>query len=339
MSAAVGPLTADDWSRAAAVIEGARSILLVCHVNPDGDALGSMLGCALVLRARGFEVQATFPSPFELPDTFAALPGQDLLVAPTSVPAVPDLLITFDAASAERLGDLADRVAAAADVLVLDHHVTNTRYGTVHLVDPAAAATAVVVDGLRQRLGVPLDPQIAECLYVAVTTDTGSFKYPATTPEVHTFAARLLATGIPHAEISRRLFDSRPFGALQILGQALSRATLEPAEAGGRGLAWTYVTRDDLARHQQPPEVLESMIDVIRTAAEADVTCLVKQVAAGEWAVSLRSKGAVDVGAVAVALGGGGHAYAAGFTGHGEVDEVLDALRARLADAGVASSP
>lgn len=338
MSAADGTLTADDWSRAIAAIEAAERILLVCHVNPDGDALGSMLGCALGLRALGRPVQATFPSPFELPDTFASMPGCELLVEPAAAMTAPDLLITFDAASVERLGDLADRVATAGDVLVIDHHVTNTRYGKIHLVDPDAAATAVVVERLRQRLGVPLDAQIAECLYIGVSTDTGSFKYPATSPEVHAFAARLLATGIPHAEISRRLFDTRPFGALQILGEALARATLEPGAAGGRGLAWTYVTREDLARHAQPPEVLESMIDVIRTAAEPDVTCLVKEVAAHEWAVSLRSKGAVDVGRVAVALGGGGHVYAAGFTAYGQVTEIVDALRTRLADAASASA-
>lgn len=338
MSAAGGAPTADDWSRTTAAIESARNILLVCHVNPDGDALGSMLGCALGLRARGLPVQASFPSPFELPEVFATLPGRELLVAPEAAEPAPDLLITFDAASAERLGDLADRIPAAGEVVVLDHHVTNTRYGTVHLVDGSAAATAVVVDALLRRLDIPLDARIAECLYVALTSDTGSFKYQATTPEVHGFAARLLATGIPHAEISRRLFDTRSFGALQILGEALARATLEPAAAGGRGLAWTYVTRDDLARHGQPPEVLESMIDVVRTAAEADVTCLVKQAAPQEWAVSLRSKGAVDVGRLAVSLGGGGHAYAAGFTAYGTVTEVVDVLRAQLADVGLLSA-
>ena len=110
----------------------------------------------------------------------------------------------------------------------------------------------------------------------------------------------------------------------------LGRARLEPAAAGGRGLVWTYATLDDLARHDQPPYVLEALIDSVRCTAEADVSCVVKQVGAGEWAVSLRSKGAVDVSRVAVALGGGGHRFAAGFTGRGTVDEVVDRIRAEL---------
>ena len=102
----------------------------------------------------------------------------------------------------------------------------------------------------------------------------------------------------------------------------LGRARLEPAAAGGRGLVWTYATLDDLARHDQRPYVLEALIDSVRCTAEADVSCVVKQTAPGEWAVSMRSKGAVDVSRVAVALGGGGHRFAAGFTGRGTVEEV-----------------
>jgi phosphoesterase RecJ-like protein len=324
-----------EWTRATDAIQSTSpdaTVLLACHVNPDGDALGSMLGFGLGLRRLGWtRVQASFPGLLEVPEPFGRLPGLDLLVDAGRVAPRPDLVLSFDAGSAARLGDLSRRLAAAPATIVLDHHASNTHFGQINLVDPAAAATSVLVDGLLTRLGVPLDAEIAECLYVALATDTGSFKFDATTAEVHEFAARLIATGIPVGEISRRLFDTRPFGAVRLFGEVLSRVALEPAAAGGRGLVWTYATLGDLARHAQRPHVLEALIDSVRVVEEADVTCVIKQVAQAEWAVSLRSKGGVDVSRVAVTLGGGGHRFAAGFTGHGSVDEIVESVRGQLA--------
>lgn len=331
-----GPTEAD-WTAAVAAVRAVPAdgtVLLVCHVNPDGDALGSMLGFGLGLRQLGVRrLEATFPGPPDVPQPFRGLPGIELLVPAGEAYSAPDLLICFDAASESRLGELADRLETAAGTVVLDHHASNTRFGAVQLVDASAAATSVVAEGLLDRLGVPLDREIAECFYVALSTDTGSFRFAATTPAVHEMAARLLATGIDPGEISRQIFDSRPFGALRLYGDVLSRARLEPMPARGRGLVWTYATLDDLTRHGQHPYVLEPLIDSVRCAAEADVSCVLKQVASGEWAVSMRSKGAVDVSRVAVALGGGGHRFAAGFTGYGTETEVAELIRERLDDA------
>jgi len=328
--------TADDWAAAVAAVtelpEGAR-VLLVCHVNPDGDALGSMLGFGLGLRRMGRplgELQATFPGPPVVPQPFRDLPGLDLLVPASAAMTDPDLLICFDAASESRLGELIDRLTRARVALVLDHHASNTRFGGIHLIDATAAATGVVAEQLLARLGVTLDAGIAECLYVALATDTGSFRFDMTTPAVHEMAARLIATGIKPGDISRRIFDNRPFGSVRLYGDVLSRARLEPAVAGGAGLVWTYATLADLTRHDQEPYVLEPLIDSVRCATEADVSCVVKQTGEGEWAVSMRSKGAVDVARVAVALGGGGHRLAAGFTGRGTEQDVIAAIRAEL---------
>jgi bifunctional oligoribonuclease and PAP phosphatase NrnA len=332
-----GPTPAD-WAAAVTAVREVPPdgrVLLICHVNPDGDALGSMLGLGLGLRRLGVQrLQATFPGAVgdrpEVPEPFRALPGIDLLVPEALAVADPDLVICFDVAAESRLGALVDRLDSGRVSLVLDHHASNTGFGQIHLVDPTAAATSVVAEQLLDRLGVALDAEIAECLYVALATDTGSFKFDMTTPAVHELAARLLATGIQPGEISRRVFDTRPFGAVKLYGEVLGRAQLEPAAAGGVGLIWTYATLDDLRRHDQRPYVLEGLIDSVRCAAEADVSCVVKQVADGEWAVSMRSKGAVDVSRVAVALGGGGHRLAAGFTGRGTVDEVMAQIRAEL---------
>jgi len=311
-AAASGPRESD-WSAAVTAIRElapAGRVLLICHVNPDGDALGSMLGFALGLRRLEVtQLQATFPGTFEVPEPFADLPGVDMLVPETEAYPDPDLVMVFDVAAESRLGGLVDRLPRARASVVLDHHASNTSFGRINLVDAQAAATSVVAEGLLGRLDVPLDPEIAECLYVALATDTGSFKFDMTTPRVHEMAARLIATGISPGEISRRIFDTRPFGAMKLFAEVLARAALDPTAAGGHGMVWTYATLDDLRRHGQRPYVMDALIDPVRTVAEADVSVLVKQLGEAEWAVSLRSKGAVDVGKVAVALGGGGHGW------------------------------
>jgi phosphoesterase RecJ-like protein len=331
----LSPPATEQWAAAVAAVRALGDddeIQLICHVNPDGDALGSMLGFGLGLRRLGFRrVRATFPGEFRVPDPYSSLPGSDLLVPEAGVFRSPRLVVVFDVASESRMGGLAGLLTTAPASVVLDHHASNTGFGRVRLVDPQAAATSVVAEQLLARLGVPLDQEIAECLYVALATDTGSFKFDLTTVAVHELAARLIATGLRPGEISRRIFDSRPFGAMKLAGEVMGRAVLEPAAAGGRGMVWTYATLADLERYSQPPYVLDTLIDPVRSVAEADVSVVVKEIAAGEWSVSLRSKGAVDVSGVAVAQGGGGHRLAAGFTGYGEAGEVVDTVR-RLLD-------
>jgi phosphoesterase RecJ-like protein len=329
---ASGP-SAADWAAAVSAVRAARAAgrtVLVCHVNPDGDALGSMLGFGLALRRFGVtEVTASFPGRYDLPEAFRWLPGLDLLV-PADEAVGADLVISFDAASLERLGRLGDLLTSAPTSLVLDHHASNPGFGTINLVEAQAAATAVVVAKLVDRLGIDLDAEIAECLYVALSTDTGSFRYDGTTADVHDLAARLLRAGVPAGEVARRLFDSRPVGSVRLFADVLARIVLEPAVASGRGLVWTYATLDDLARHGQRWHVLEALIDSVRCVDEADVACVLKQAAPGAWTVSLRSRGATDVSRVAISLGGGGHRLAAGFTGFGQAADVIGAVRQQL---------
>jgi phosphoesterase RecJ-like protein len=322
------------WAGAVEAIRGAirpgSKILLACHINPDGDALGSMLGFAQGLRQLGAaELQCTFPGALTVPEPLH-MPAMSDLVPEEAAHEEPDLFLTFDAASTSRLGKLAHRFDTAGVSVALDHHASNPGFGTYSLVDPHAAATSLVAARLLDRLDVELDTGIAECLYIALVTDTGSFKFDLTTPEVHELAARLVATGINVGQISRRIFDTRPFGAVRLFGEVLGRAELDPAAAGGLGMVTAVATLDDLERHQQPPYILEALIDSIRCTAEADVALLLKQVAPAEWAVSMRSKGGADVSTVAVALGGGGHRLAAGFTGHGSAQEIINSVRERL---------
>ncbi len=289
------------------------------------------------MRAKGKPFTASFGDAFVVPRILRFLPGLDLLTPPESYPAEPEVMISFDAASSDRLGTLAANAAKARELVVLDHHSSNTRFGTTHLVDPGAAATAAVAERLIGRLGVPLTHDIAVDLYVGLVTDTGSFKYAATTPDVHALAGRLLATGIRPELIAREVWDRAPFGYLPVLSAALGRARLETEVAGGLGMVWTTVTRADRAAHGLPYDLLESVIDVVRRTDEAEVAIVFKEDDDGTWQVSTRSKGRVDVGLACVALGGGGHPTAAGFTLHGEVEPTVARLRELLTQIEVAT--
>jgi phosphoesterase RecJ-like protein len=240
-------------------------------------------------------------------------------------------MMSFDASAPGRLGSLAGQAGAARELIVLDHHASNAGFGTVALIDPAAPATAALAAGLITRLGAELTPEIATCLYAGLSTDTGSFRFSSVTPAVHELAARLLAAGADPAAISRELYDRAPFGYLGMLAAALGRARLEPAAAGGAGLVWTSVTQADRAAAGLALEAAEPVIDSVRRADEADVAAVLKEDDDGVWQVSVRSKEQVDVGAAATALGGGGHARAAGFALAGEAGEVIAALRRALA--------
>ena len=261
-----------DWQRVVEVLAAAERVALACHVGPDGDALGSMLALGAGLRERGVEVVASWGGePFEVPAAYSFLPAVDLLVPPAQFPVAPELLITLDTGSPDRLGSLADRLERAELTVVVDHHANGVPYGDLRLVDDGAAATVVLVAGLLDRLGVALTQEIATPLYTGLVTDTGSFKYLATTPAVHELAGRLLATGIRHDLISRAIYDTAPFGYVQLLGRACGRAVLEAGAAGGLGLVWTVVQPADYDGTGLGLADVEGVIDVLRVAAEAEV--------------------------------------------------------------------
>jgi bifunctional oligoribonuclease and PAP phosphatase NrnA len=322
------------WDAVVEVLRAAPEVALACHVAPDGDALGSMLALGLGLRRRGVRVVASWGEPGPVvPEAYRELPGLDLLVPPDEVPDQPAVMVTLDTGSLDRLGLLADAAKSARCVVVVDHHPSNTGFGDHLLVDSSAPATAVLVDELLRRLDVALDAEIAAPLYAGLSTDTGSFRYAATTSHTHQMAARLLATGIRHDLIARAVYDTAPFGYVQVLGAACSRAVLEPAAAGGLGLVWTVITAEDRAAAGLGMAQVEAVIDAVRVAQEAEVAVVCKVDDDGTVKVSTRSKGQVDVGALCTALGGGGHRFAAGFTAHGSCDAALAAVRERLAAA------
>jgi bifunctional oligoribonuclease and PAP phosphatase NrnA len=315
----------DALARAVDAMAGASEIALACHVNPDGDALGSMLALHHVLRAAGIRSVASFSEPFVIAPHYRELPGLDLLTPPDAFPAEPEVMLTFDSGSLARLGDLESAAKSASELIVIDHHVSNQRYGTINVIDPAAAASGVIVHRLIQRLQLPLTRDAAVCLYTALVCDTGRFQYESTTPEVFELARELACFDLPIPELSRTLFEEHRFAYLQLLSDVLASARLVPEKR----FVWTQVSQADLARHDVTFEEVEGLIDVVRRTREAEVSCVLKQASDGTWRVSLRSLGSVDVRLVAEAQGGGGHRFAAGFTS----DEPVEHIVARILDA------
>ncbi|MBF6450136.1 MULTISPECIES: DHH family phosphoesterase [Nocardia] len=325
-----------DPAAAVEVLAAARSVTVLCHVQPDADTVGSGLALAQVLHRRGVPVQVSFAEPAELPASMRSLPGVEFLVPPAQVAERVDLLVTVDCGSVGRLGVLADRIDGAATTVVIDHHRSNTRFGDVNLIDETAESTTSVLARLFDAWGEEIDRDIAHCLFAGLVTDTGCFRWGG--PGTHLLADRLLATGIDGAGITRTLMDTHPFGWLPMLSRVLGSARLEPRAAGGAGLVYAFVRSDDSDGLRS--EEVESVIDVVRTTAEADVAAVFKQsrTDAGCWTVSLRSRDsgvgtgdAVDVARVATGLGGGGHRYAAGYTTYGTSEDVVADLLAELA--------
>ena len=327
MTTAAAPVTAAVELLAAAA-EAGQTVVLSGHVQPDADALGSTLALAEGLHRRGARVVATFPEPFVLPTSLGWLPGADRLVHPATLPAEVDLFVSLDAASPGRLGALAGLLESAGRSIVVDHHASNPGFGEVRVVDPHAAATVVLVAELLEGLGVDLDEQLATCLYAGLAADTGSFRFGNTAPGTHELAARLLRTGIDHAAISQRLFDTAPFGWLGLLSAVTGRAVLEPDV--GAGLVLTWSTAAEAREHGLAPDQLEALVDVVRATAEADVAVVLKGADDGSWVVSMRSRGATDVARVAMGLGGGGHRAAAGYSSTLDREGTIAQLRAEL---------
>jgi phosphoesterase RecJ-like protein len=311
---------------AAHVIERAPQVALACHVNPDGDALGSMLALHHVLLAAGVDSVASFSEPFVVAPHYRELPGLDLLVPPSRFPAEPQVMLTFDAGSLDRLGDLEAPAKAARELVVIDHHVSNQRFGTINVIDPDAAASGVLVRRLIARLGLPLTRDAAVCLYAAVVCDTGRFQYESTTPEVFGLARELAGYDLPIARLCRTLFEEHRFAYLQLLAEVLADARL----VADRRFVWAQVTQAQLARHGVTFEEVEGLIDIVRRTREADVACVLKEAPDGSWRVSLRSLGEVDVRHIAERHGGGGHRFAAGFTSDEPPDTIVRKILAAL---------
>ncbi|MCV7423357.1 bifunctional oligoribonuclease/PAP phosphatase NrnA [Mycobacterium yunnanensis] len=311
-----------DGGEAAQLLDAANSVSVVCHVFPDADTIGAGLALALVLEAAGKSVEVGFAAPAHLPESLQSLPGGHLLVEPGAMRDDADLVVTVDVPSVNRLGDLSALAAPGRAVLVIDHHASNQLFGTANYVDPSADSTTMLIAELLDAWGKPIDERVAHCLYAGLTTDTGSFRWAS--ERAHQLAARLLRLGVDNASISRALLDTHPFSWLPMLSRVLGSAQLVPEAAAGRGLVYAVVGHQDWCNAR--PEEVESVVDIVRTTAQAEVAAVFKEIEPQQWAVSMRAKSEVDLATVASGFGGGGHRLAAGYSATGPADAVVKAL-------------
>ena len=314
-----------DAHGAVEVLTAARSVAVICHVHPDADSVGAGLALALILERAGTAVQVSFATPSTLPESLQMLPGGHLMVAPGDMRPDADLVVTVDAPSVNRLGGLAVLTEGGREVLVIDHHKSNTLFGTANYVDPKADSTTMLVADLLDAWGKPIDRDVASCLYAGLTIDTGSFRWA--TPRALRLAARLVELGVDNAAISRELFDTHPFVWLPLLSRVLSTAQLVSEAAGGDGLVYVVVTHDDWMTSRS--EEIESIVDIVRTAHEAEVAAVFKEIEPAHWSVSMRAK-SYDLTTVASGFGGGGHRLAAGYSTSGPIADVVAELTAAL---------
>jgi phosphoesterase RecJ-like protein len=311
---------------------GGRALMLG-HVHPDADVLGTLLALGLALEARGWQV--AYGGPHPAPEVLAFLPGIERYRVLPRVEGPLDVVVLTDCPNPGRTEGLIDGArATGATIVNIDHHPDNRRYGDVEWIDPTAAATGEMVYELLVALGAEVTPAIATNLFTAIHTDTGSFRYSNTTPRTFAIAGALTAAGARPGFVSNRLYERRGPDALRWLAQALARVEVTD---GGRVAALT------LPAGLVPEAFVEAedLVNYPRSIESVRVACLLRE-RDGQVKVSLRGKGDVDVARIAARFGGGGHPNAAGCTLPGPLAAahaaVLGAVREALGAAAAAGA-
>lgn len=298
------------------------SFVITCHVDPDPDCLGSMLALEWGLSRLGKRV--TMVSPDSVGDEGRFLPGVDRVRQPPAPEA--DALVVVDCEPA-RTGSVRKQLSQYAYVYNIDHHVTNTGEGTIHFIDPQAAATGEIIFRLlTDYWQLSPDAIVATNLYAALMTDTGSFRFSNTTAATLHIAAQLVAAGARPDEIAAQAYEYTSWNALQLL--KLSLNTVDRS-ADGR-IAWIIVTRDMLQAAGAVDDDAAGFVQYPRSIAGVDVALMLRELSDGQTRISLRSRGAADVSVVASVFGGGGHPGASGCTINAPIPEALDKVIAEV---------
>ncbi len=316
------------FAEIASLIEAAQTIAVCAHTSPDGDALGSGLAMAHIIREvwPGKEVTNLLADSDPVPRIYGFLPGAEDFVHAKDYAADPDLFISVDLPAPARLNEAEAVLRRSAKVAEIDHHPSDHPFGDVSIVRPDAAAVGVIVAEFAQFLDAPMMGQIADCLFCAIMTDTGRFQYQNTNPEAFDIASYLVDNGANPSEVSLHVYQSFRLQYLHLEALVMSRIK---TFMGGR-IAYSYSTEDDLARTGAMLDECDGLIDVVRSVDGAEVALFLKELPGGGVRGNLRSKSDYDISIVARELGGGGHKAAAGFTVKGDLDEALSLALPRL---------
>jgi bifunctional oligoribonuclease and PAP phosphatase NrnA len=305
-----------------------RTFCVVGHMRPDGDCIGSQLGLALALRDRGKRVVCWNEDP--LPGKLAFLDTAGLFRQPESGRRF-DCVVATDCATFERLGRAGEAIGRRRVLINIDHHPSNSRYGDLNWVEPGAPSTGELIFRLLKVADWPVTPGIADCLYTAISTDTGSFQYPSTLPETYAAAGQLVRLGANVARICGIVYQSFPLSRVRLLKHVYNSFRLVHDDR----TAYVWLRKADYARAGALPDDSEGLIDHIRAIDSVVVACVFEELEPDLVRISLRSKnGHVRVNDILASFGGGGHHLAAGARVRGRPADVqrriLRAVRVAL---------
>jgi len=301
-------------------LSSAKTALVLCHVDPDADTIGSMIAVSLILRR--LKIKAQMVSHDRIPQTYDFLPMISKIAHEIPDATRYDVVITVDAADIRRVGENFNARGKAGLLINIDHHPDNTRFGDINFVAKVSSAAELVYD-LCNYLKVPISKDIAVCLYTAIITDTGNFKYENTTGSTFKIASDLLRAGVSPSRIAGRIYDTKSLSSLKVLAAALQRTGVSD---DGR-VIWTSVTDEMVDRASARGEELTGIVDHLRSVKGTEVALLFRE-HKGKIKVNLRSKEKVNVQKIAAELGGGGHIRAAGVSLDGSLDDVRDKVLA-----------
>lgn len=319
------------FDAAIAELKKGRKFLVVSHISPEGDAIGSLLGMALALRSLGKDVTAYLEDP--VPDLFKFLPGAETVVHSLEGAGSFDATFAVDCGQKERLGEGFVNLKEPGRIINIDHHATNDAFGDVNVIVPDASAAGELVYDFCKAASIPVTREMAVNLYVAIHTDTGSFHYSSSTPESFIKAGELVRLGAEPWEITRRVYENHPARKFKLLGLVLPTLDIINLEGGGK-IATLLVTLDMFKQAGAEKDLADGFVNYARGIEGVEVGVLFREAGKLEYKVSLRSKGGADVAEIAMSFGGGGHRNAAGFTLKGTLDEVrakaIEAVKGEL---------
>lgn len=304
----------------ARTIRESSRVFLATHVNPDGDAIGSLLALNCLLTRLGMDVTAFIADP--IPSNFRFLPTSDLVINTLGGQQGRsfDLAIVVDSTDWERTGTDIPSIVRPNKVINIDHHVSNNSFGDINYVDPNASAVGEMLCNVIDALGEPIDAGVAACLYTAILTDTGSFTYSNTTARSFEISEKLVRAGARPAKIAEEINENYSVSRLELLRLALFSLEF----TGESRIGSMTITQEMFRETGTGPDMIEGFIDYPRFVAGVKVAVLFRELAGGGYKVSFRSRDSLDVSRIAGHFGGGGHLNASGCTIQGDLARIKD---------------
>lgn len=317
----------ENMERAIDIINREKNIYIASHINPDGDNMGSMLALALALKKSGKNVRI-LKSDF-IPEDFKFLPGSHKIEAYKEDMESIDVFIAVDSSDEDRLGDNKDLLGKASYIINIDHHISNSMFGDINIVDPKAAATGELIYEFIKKMNIDLDVDIGTNLYTAISTDTGKFSYESVTSRTHKIIAELIDIGVDFNDINIQIYENMSMERTQLFIEAMS--TLKTYKEDK--IATVSITQDMLSKTNTTMEDTEGIVSFLRKISTVEVACLLKELDDRDIKISLRSKSYVDVAAICEEFKGGGHIRAAGCSMDSNIYEAEKILVKKIKEA------